>query len=169
MSYEYAVYYKLLLLCGYADELCAYVDTALAEENPLADIVLELSTVGNDRNTALSVLNDYLRQVEDADIDYAAVFSLVLEFLNRQHSGGMSMESLTNLMYRLAICTERYEDEPWQTDAQTGYIDKETYRQWFVSFMRGEVCSWTPLHPRNTLGNTLHRCWSRVRRLFVPG
>lgn len=46
MTYEYAVYFKLLLLCGYKDDLQQYLDTALLMENPLSDIVLELSTPG---------------------------------------------------------------------------------------------------------------------------
>ena len=42
MTFEYAVYFKLLLLCGYKDELQKYIDNALIEQNPLSDIVLEL-------------------------------------------------------------------------------------------------------------------------------
>ena len=48
MTYEYAVFYKLLLLCGYKDELQQYIDDALVDQDPLSNIVLELSTVGSD-------------------------------------------------------------------------------------------------------------------------
>ena len=50
MTYEYAVYYKLLLLCGYKDDLQQYINDALVAQDPLSDIVLELSTAGSDSN-----------------------------------------------------------------------------------------------------------------------
>ena len=70
MTYEDAVYFKLVLLCGYKDELQAYVDKALIEQDPLSDVVLKLSAVGADDKKMLSVLNEYLRQIKDSDIDY---------------------------------------------------------------------------------------------------
>ena len=70
MTYEDAVYFKLVLLCGYKDELQAYVDKALIEQDPLSDVVLKLSAVGADDKKMLSVLNEYLRQIKDSNIDY---------------------------------------------------------------------------------------------------
>ena len=67
MTYEDAVYFKLVLLCGYKDELQAYVDKALIEQDPLSDVVLKLSAVGADDKKMLSVLNEYLLQVKDPE------------------------------------------------------------------------------------------------------
>ena len=82
MTFEYAAYFKLLLLCGYNDELQKYIDTALIEQNPISDIVLELSTSSSDDKKMLSALNEYLLQVKDTGIDYdKTVFELVMSFL----------------------------------------------------------------------------------------
>ena len=61
MTYEYAAYFRLLLLCGYKDELQQYVEKALLEQDPLSDVVLELSLSGSNDKKMLSVLNEYLR------------------------------------------------------------------------------------------------------------
>lgn len=151
MTCEYAVYFKLLLLCGYKDELQKYIDKALVEQDPLSDIVLELSTVGTDDSKTLSVLNEYLLQVKDSDIDYdKSVFGLVMSFLKRKYvEDSMSMADITDLMYKLAVCTERYLDEPWHTmyfmgdlfdEAEVGYIDKEDYQRKFEAFINNRVC-----------------------------
>ena len=151
MTYEYAVYYKLLLLCGYKDELQQYIDVALVDQDPLSDIVLELSTVGPDDKKMLSVLNEYLLQVKDSDIDYnGSVFDYVISFLKRSYiEDAMPMKDITELMYRLAVHTERYLDEPWYTmyimgdlfdEAESGYIDKEDYQCKFEAFINDRVC-----------------------------
>ncbi len=151
MTYEYAVYFKLLLLCGYKDELEQYVDNALAEQNPLSDIVLELAMAGSDDKKVLSVLNEYLMQVNDSDIDYnRTVFDLVISFLKRKYvEYAMPMKDITDLMYRIAYYTERYFDEPWTTmylmgylfgEAEEGYIDKKDYQRKVDAFLNGNIC-----------------------------
>ena len=108
MTYEYAVYYKLLLLCGYKDDLQQYIDDALVAQDPLSDIVLELSTAGSDDKKMLSVLNEYLLQIKDSDIDYdVIVFDYVMSFLKRRYiEDTMPMKDITELMYRLAVHTD---------------------------------------------------------------
>lgn len=151
MTYEYAAYFKLLLLCGYKGDLEQYIDDALVEQNPLSDLVLELSTAGDNDKKVLSVLNKYLMRAKDSDIDYhKSVFDLVMSFLKRKYNDGtMSMQSLAGLMYQLAIYTERYLEEPWETmyfmgylfdEAEAGYIDREDYQRKFDAFINDEVC-----------------------------
>ena len=151
MTYEYAVYFKLLLLCGYKDELAQYVDVALAEQDPLSDIILELATTGPDDKKILAVLNKYLLQVKDSDIDYDnAVFDLILSFLKRKYTeDAMPMKNITRLMYRLSLHTNRYLDDPWYTmhlmhdlfdDAEIGYISKADYQRTFDAFINDKVC-----------------------------
>ena len=151
MTYEYAVYYKLLLLCGYKDDLEQYLDAALMEQDPLSDVVLELSSAGFDDKKKLSALNEYLRQVNDSDIDYdKSVFHLVMSFLRRKYTDDdMSMKDITDLMYQMAVLTERYFDEPWNTmylmgilygEAEEGYIDKNDYRRKFDAFLNDNIC-----------------------------
>lgn len=148
MTYEQAAYFKLLLLCGYADELQRYIENALAEQDPLSNVILELSTAGSDNKKVLSVLNEYLRHA-DADVDWVhAVFEMVMEFLKKAHDD-MSMKKLTDLMYQLAVHTDQYDNEPWKTmyhmgilfdEAEAGYIDKADYRKKLESFIKEGIC-----------------------------
>lgn len=86
MTYECAAYFRLLLLCGYKDELQQYVEKALLEQDPLSDVVLELSLSGSNDKKMLSVLNEYLRQVKDSDIDYDnTVFEQIISFLRKRY------------------------------------------------------------------------------------
>ena len=151
MTYEYAVFFKLLLLCGYNDDLEQYLDTALVEQDPLSDIVLELSLTGSDDKKKLSVLNEYLLQVKDSDIDYDdSVFKLVMAFLKKKYTEeAMSMKDITDLMYQISLYTERYLEEPWNTmylmwdlysEARAGYIDKEDYMCKFNAFLNDNIC-----------------------------
>ena len=173
MTYEYAVYYKLLLLCGYKEELQQYIDNALVDEDPLSDIVLELSTAGSDDKRMLSVLNEYLRQVKEADIDYdVTVFDYVMSFLKRRYvEDAMPMKDITELMYRLAVHTERYWDEPWHTmyflgdrfdEAKAGYIDKEDYQRKFEAFINDGIClcDYPAIQPKDSL---FKRLMKRIR------
>lgn len=156
MTYEYAVYFKLLLLCGYKDEMEQYVDNALAEQNPLSDIVLELAMAGSDDKKILSVLNEYLMQVNDSDIDYnKTVFDLVISFLKREYvEYAMPMKAITDLMHRIAYYTERYFEDPWHTmyimgdlfyEAEEGYTDKEDYQRKFDAFLNDNICCSYPI------------------------
>ena len=151
MTYEYAVYFKLLLLCGYKDELAQYVDVALAKQDPLSGIILELATTGPDDKKILTVLNEYLLQVKDSDIDYDnVVFDLILSFLKRKYiEDAMPMKDITRLMYRLSLHTNRHLDDPWYTmslmddlfdDAEIGFISKADYQRTFDAFINDKVC-----------------------------
>lgn len=150
MTYEYAAYLRLLLLCGYNDELQRYVDIALVEEDPLSDVVLELSLTGTDDRNKLSVLNEYLRQTNDSDIDYDnTVFGYVISFLKSKYfDEAKPLEEVTELMDRLAMYTGRWIDEPWFTmgvmpylfDAvKAGCLSIEEYRQRFEQFLNDRV------------------------------
>ena len=164
MTYEYAVYFKLLLLCGYQEELQQYINQALLEQDPISDIVLSLSIAGNDKNVILSVLNEYLLQAKDTDIDYnQTVFDLVISFLQKKyHDHLLSIKSITQLMYYLALYTDRYLDEPWYTmycmedlldEANAGCIDKEDFLLKFEAFINNKtlLCDDPPVFPKENL------------------
>ncbi len=147
MTYEYAAYFKLLLLCGYKEELQQYIDNALMEQNPISDIILSLSFTGGNDKTILTRLNEYLL---DADTDYnGAVFDLVLSFLRKKyHDASMSTQAIAELMYHIALYTERYFDEPWHTmyylgdffaEAEAGYMDKTDYLLKFDAFINNRT------------------------------
>ncbi|MDD6146423.1 MAG: hypothetical protein PUB43_05230 [Oscillospiraceae bacterium] len=173
MTYEYAVYYKLMLLCGYKDELLQYIDKALVDQDPLSDIVLELSTAGSDDKKMLSVLNDYLLQVKDSEIDYdVTVFDYVMSFLKRRYvENAIPMKEIAKLMYRLAVHIERYCDEPWHTmyflgelfdEAENGYFDKGDYQRKFEAFINDRICfcDYPTIQPKDSFFKRLFkRIW----------
>lgn len=151
MTYEYAVYFKLLVLCGYTEELQHYIDDALVEQEHLSNIILELSLVGKDSKKMLSVLNEYTLSVKDSDIDYdKTVFSLVMSFIKKKYvDEAMPRKDIAELMYELAVHTDRYWNEPWQTmyfmgdlfeEAEVGYIDKTDFLNKFDAFIKDEIC-----------------------------
>jgi len=151
MTCEYAVYFKLLLLCGYTEELQQYIEDALTEQDPLSDVILELSLIGKDSKKMLSVLNKYILSFKDSDIDYdKTVFSLVMSFIKKKYADeAMPRKDIAELMYELAVHTERYFDEPWQTmyfmgdlfyEAEVGYIDKIDFLNKFDAFIKDEIC-----------------------------
>ena len=175
MTYEYAVYYKLLLLCGYTDELYNFIDQALIEQDPISPVVLDLSSAGTNKNKLLSALNAYLLDVNDSDIDYdGTVFHLVLAFLQRKYTQeAMSMAELTKLMYHIATHTNRVYDDPWHTmsvlyllldEAESGYIDKESYLHQFHAFLHDGASIFNPMPP--TKPSFLKRMPKKIARKF---
>ncbi len=170
MTYEYAAYFRLLLLCGYEDELQQYINNALIEQDPLTDIILSLSTAGGDKKIILSVLNEYLRKVKDSDINYnKTVFDLVMSFLKKIYQDDLlSKKAMAELMYHLALYTERYLEEPWSTmyymgdlfdEAETGYIDKEDFLLKFEAFINNKTLfgDYPPIFPKENLFKRLLR------------
>ncbi len=149
MTYEYAEYFKLLLISGYSDELWKYVDIALAEQDNLSDIILELSSVGKDDNKALSAINGYLQNADRFDMNHDdIVFKLVVAFLKKQYDGNtMSLKELAGFIYKISISTEKHLDEPWYQmfmfgsfydDAEAGYLSMDDYKREFELFINGK-------------------------------
>ncbi len=146
MTYEYAEYFKLLLLCGYQDELEKYIDNALINQDPLSEIILALSTTENDKKKILAVLNDYLRQIDDSKIDYNnTVFNLIMLFIKRKYrEEAMPIESVVELMYNISIETGEELCQPWNTmfnlavlfdEKKSGYIEEENYFKLLNNFI----------------------------------
>lgn len=146
MTYEYATYFKLLLLCGYTDELEQYIDCELEKQDELSDIILELSTAGSNGKKKLSILNEYIRKADESEIDYdKTVFELVMAFLRKKYTEDkMTVKDIVNLMYQIADYTERTLDNPWYTmwtmeelfyEAEEGYIDEEYFQSKFNAFI----------------------------------
>lgn len=172
MTYEQAAYFRLLILCGYRDELNKFIDDALAEQNPLSNVILDLSSAGLDDKKTLSALNEFLRQRE-ASIDWDhSVFDMIMEFLRKQCIYvGLPMKRVTDLMYQLAVCTDRYDAEPWSTmyymgdlfsEAEAGYIDKADFRRKFDGFITQGIClsDYTPVSTKESIIKTILR-WLR--------
>ena len=136
MRNEEVFFYKLMLLCGYPEELNQAISTALDHQNPIEPDILDLSVCGNDAKKQLSVLNAILARDGEELLDHQAVFELVRQFLHRRYTGGMDLPALVKLMYRIAIETGWQDEEPWNTlflmedyydDAQWGINGMEDF------------------------------------------
>ena len=150
MTFEQAMYYKYLLICGYSDELNKHINICLNDENPISDIILNLSTCGFDNKKILAVLNDFVLNVPEDQIDYDKVFAFVLTFLRSQYiEEKVPIEKLTDLMYQISVLTENELENPWWTmytlgdlysEAKAGYITMESFMGVFESFINKGIC-----------------------------
>ena len=81
MTYEQAVYFKLLILCGYFDEYEQFLDHVLEKQELFSDVVVDLAFCGSDRKRVISVLTSYISGDSEAEIDYdGTVFCMLLSF-----------------------------------------------------------------------------------------
>ena len=150
MTYEEAVYYKYLLICGDSEELSRYIDTCLAEEASASSVILHLCLLRSCREDALAVLNEFLSKVPDGQIDYDRVFVMVLGFLQRQYwEKKAPFERITEFMYQIAVLTGKTGVNPWWTmyvmddlyfAAEKGYITKERFETAFENFISRGIC-----------------------------
>ncbi len=178
MTYEYAVYFKLLLLCGYTDELERYTDCRLEKQDELSDLILELSTAGSDSKKKLSILNEYLRTTDETEIDYdKTVFELVMAFLRKKYTEDkMPVKDIINLMYQIACHTGRSFDNPWYTvwimedlfyESEEGYIDAEYFQSQFNALILDnsliEYSYIQHIHPKEPL---FKRLLNKIRNAF---
>lgn len=117
MTYEQAAYCRVMLISGHAEEYDRVIEDLLERQNPLSNVVLELSFCTRDRGKTLSVLNDYLSDVSESVIDYnGSVFRRTLGFLNRLYaSGTLPIDEFTECMHRIAQASEHWLEDPWAT------------------------------------------------------
>lgn len=150
MTHEQAMYYKYLLICGFTEELNNYIDTALNRENPISDIVLNLSSCRSDNKKTLMYLNEFISTANEEQIDYNEVFNLIHNFLRNKYTlEKATVEKITDLMYKISVLSEKEADNPWWTmnilgdlyaEAKDGYIDMQRYMENFNSFINDGIC-----------------------------
>ncbi|MBR3964170.1 MAG: hypothetical protein IKJ80_02050 [Clostridia bacterium] len=100
MKREDAFYHKILLMTGLDDGYDAWLNYYLESEDPLSDIVLELSCCGSDVNKIISTLHNYCAE---QPFDVSAVCDRVRMFYHKEYySKRMSKEEVISSMYRLA-------------------------------------------------------------------
>ena len=136
MTIEHAFYYKLMLICGYSDELYEYIEKALNEQATYEEVLVDLAFCGYNEKQMLSVLESYVRQKKEK-VDYDVIIESIFNFLqNKYLDSETSVEALVKLMYRIGQLSDLNEErtEPWFTmmifdtlyeDAEEGYIKEE--------------------------------------------
>ncbi len=105
MTREDAYYYKILLSNGFDDGYYEWLDGFLEEEDPLSDIVLELSLCGSNVNETIRLLHNYCAEEE---FDDGAVGERIRLFLRDGFSSGrFTKDEVISLMYNIAMpCIE---------------------------------------------------------------
>ena len=146
MTIEQAFYYKIMLICGYSDELFEYIENTLNEQTSYEEVIVDLAFCGYNEKQMLSVLESYIRQKKEI-VDYDVFVDSIFSFLqNKYLDSETSVESLVKLMYRIGQLSDLNEErtEPWFTmmifdtlyeDAEEGYIDKDGYLACLKSFI----------------------------------
>lgn len=153
MTIEQAFYFKIMLICGYSDELYEYIEKALNEQATYEEVLVDLAFCGYNEKQMLSVLESYIRQKKEK-VDFDVIVDSIFSFLqNKYLDSETSVEALVKLMYRIGQLSDLNEDrtEPWFTmmifetlyeDAEEGYIDRDGYLECLKSFIfEREYCS----------------------------
>ncbi len=98
---EDAFYYKNLLILGFSDGYDEWINFYLESENPLSDIVLELSCCDSNIDKTISLLHNYCAE---QSFDEASVCDrLRLFFKDAYYSNKMAKEEIITAFYRLAL------------------------------------------------------------------
>ena len=102
MKREDAYYYKILLMAGIEDGYDQWLDGFLENEDPLSEIVLNLSLCGSDVNATISCLHNFCA---GETLDERAVVEKLRLFLKEAyHAGRMTKKETVSYMYSFAIC-----------------------------------------------------------------
>ena len=162
LTYEDALYHKMLLEVGVTDELGQTVERLLAEEAPLSDIALRLGYANGDPNEQLSALNEYLASAPEGGIDEEAVLAKLTVYLKKVYEADPDdLKGIADLMYRMTVNTGRQHDAPWQRLWLLGDLydlveqdlfSEEEYRQRVRALLYGEAPADRPNAPEKKRG-----------------
>lgn len=104
ISFEDALFGKLMLEAGVSGALDKELEQALAEEDPLRDVTLELAYSRDDPNAQLKALNKYLSAVPMDRIDTDSVAERVIGFFREKYENDpKDLKALSDMMCRTAV------------------------------------------------------------------
>ena len=69
MKYSCALYHKLMLYAGVTDSYDEWINKTLEQNESLEGVVLDLSFCSTDREKTISVLNEYLDNETEIELD----------------------------------------------------------------------------------------------------
>lgn len=114
LTYEEALYHKLLLVAGENDQFELLLDHLLEDEDPLSEVALNLSACRGDHGAIIDVLNHYLSTAGEGQIDVNAVFDRIVAYLRQWYEAKPDkLKELANIMYLIASGPEQYYVDPW--------------------------------------------------------
>ena len=149
MTREDAYYYKILLMAGIEDGYDQWLDGFLENEDPLSDIVLNLSLCGSDVNATITCLHNFC--AEETLDERAVVEKLRLFLKEAYHTGRMTKEETVSYMYSFAIChgdSEDFDPKIWDDMyylddyyalAEEGIISWENFDAQFLAYLNDGI------------------------------
>ncbi|MBE6871523.1 MAG: hypothetical protein E7491_06165 [Ruminococcaceae bacterium] len=121
MRLEDAYYFKILLLNGISDGYSEWLSTLLDQQDPLSDILLELSFCISDINKTISLLNNYC---SGQPFDEKEVCDMLRKFLkNTYKENRFTKEEIISLMHRFVSAHAAPCDFDYATWGDMFYID----------------------------------------------
>lgn len=115
MTPEVAAYHRAMLLVGLRDRFDQDFDQGLENEDPLSDLILDLSACASNLNQTISVLHHYTL---DHPVDEQKVYELVLEDIrSRYRDGSLSKAQVATTLYSIVNNLGKLLEEPWDAFA----------------------------------------------------
>ncbi len=160
MTREDAYYFTILLKSGFQEEYDRWLDHRLEEEDPLSDLVLNLSLCASDVNKTISCLQNYCADLVAGELDEAAVCERLRLFLKEaHHAGRLSKEQTVDSMFRFALShgdpgdfgEGLWDDMYYMGEnyclAQEGYASREAFDLVFYAYLDRGISFVTRVDP----------------------
>ena len=133
LSFEQALYYKLLCQLGYTEEIDAYIEEELLKKEDCEGILLDLAWCASDLGKYIEVLTAYLK---GAVVDNLLVCQMLKEFVARRYDAmDLEIETCAKTLYQFAVMSEKDEEEGFDEMYRIGIELEEVvdgYGDWWV-------------------------------------
>lgn len=111
ISYDDAIFYKLLLHTGFIQETYKWLDEIAYNNETLDDINLELVCNKSDINKLISLLDEYLINVE---IDYNKLHERLRLFIKDSfYEDKLEIKQVVNSLYNFTLLLDKIYEEKW--------------------------------------------------------
>ena len=111
LSYEDACFYKLLLQCGFKEEVLKWIDDIAYNNETLEGIYLDLVCAKDNINELISCLHNY---IVDKQIDEKKLCNKLREFVKDEYKDGkLSLKEVSECLYGFAVAMERTFENDW--------------------------------------------------------
>ena len=150
LSYEDAYFYKLILQCGFYEEVNEWIDSIAVVNDSLEGIYLDLVCNQNNMNELISCLRSY---IGNNKIDDKGLCDRLRLFIKEKiDKGEISYEEAANSLCGFAIKSEKSEEEPWKDFYMIsvygdymdgGFLDVKDYHKIVIEFVNTGIL----LHP----------------------
>ncbi len=147
MTYEEAYYFEILLSLEITDGYDEWLSYHLEKENPISDIVLELSFNTTDISKSISILNNF-RCDRKREIDEKILCEKLRFYLKEKYqSKVLNEKQVVNLMYQMAciigdpanfnckIWNSFYYMSDYYSLAENNHIPFEQFKKAFCDYL----------------------------------